>query len=313
MAITGTGDVQLDQTAFNRIAYLALRAELYYDAIADVEPTEQAMPGVTVSFTKVNDLAAAITPLTEATDVTPATMSDVAVTVPLLEYGNAAQTTAKLRGTNFVSIDDIAANLIGYNAGVSVDTVARDVLAAGTNVTFSGNATSRLTIDGTDNMSGSNGARAVARLRDRSVPTINGFYWATIHPLVSYDLRQTTGAGSWRDPHQYSQPGEIWAGEIGAFEGARYIETPRAPLFPNAGTPATVDVYRTIFGGRQALAKVWSMIDGNGPQPQVVFGPVTDVLRRFQPVGWYWLGGYGIFRQESLDAVESASTLGANV
>lgn len=312
MAITGTANVLLDQAAFDRVAYLALRAELYFDAVAEVKPTNQSMPGSSVVFEQFSDLAAATTPLTETVDITPATMGDAQVTVTLNEYGNGVSSTAKLRGTNYVDIDDIAANVIGYNAGLSVDTVASDILAAGTNVTYAGAATSRVTVAAASVMTGSNGARAVARLRSRNVPTINGFYVAFIHPLVSYDLRQATGAGSWRDPHVYSQPGEIWTGEIGAFEGARYIETPRGPLFVDAGVGGTVDVYRTMFVGRQALAKAWSAIDGNGPQPVVIRGPVVDSLRRFQPVGWYWLGGYGIFRQASLDALESSSSLGAN-
>jgi hypothetical protein len=39
---------------------------------------------------------------------------------------------------------------------------------------------------------------------------------------------------------------------------------------------------------------------------------VVDVLQRFQPVGWYWLGGYARFREASLRRVESASSIGAN-
>ena len=36
------------------------------------------------------------------------------------------------------------------------------------------------------------------------------------------------------------------------------------------------------------------------------------VLSRFQPVGWYWLGGYARFREASLRRIESASSIGAN-
>jgi hypothetical protein len=39
---------------------------------------------------------------------------------------------------------------------------------------------------------------------------------------------------------------------------------------------------------------------------------VTDNLRRFQGVGWYWLGGYGRFREASLFRQESASSIGTN-
>jgi N4-gp56 family major capsid protein len=101
-------------------------------------------------------------------------------------------------------------------------------------------------------------------------------------------------------------------GEIGMFEGARAIETPRAPLFASAGSGGLHDVYATIFVGRQSLAKAWSNAEGNGPAPRVVPGPVTDKLRRFQPMGWYWLGAYSIFRQQAVRRVESASTIAVN-
>jgi N4-gp56 family major capsid protein len=99
-------------------------------------------------------------------------------------------------------------------------------------------------------------------------------------------------------------------------EGFRFVEAPRAPLFADAsngaGAGGTIDVYRTLFMGRQAIAKAYSNVDGNGANPRVIPGPVTDKLRRFVPMGWYWLGGYGIFRQNAIYAVETASSIGVN-
>jgi hypothetical protein len=46
--------------------------------------------------------------------------------------------------------------------------------------------------------------------------------------------------------------------------------------------------------------------------PQIRRGPVVDSLMRFNPIGWYWLGGYGLFRQASLRRIESSSSIGAN-
>ena len=53
--------------------------------------------------------------------------------------------------------------------------------------------------------------------------------------------------------------------------------------------------------------------DGNGAFPHVVPGPITDRLRRYVPLGWYWLGAYQIFRQASLIRIESASLLDTDV
>ena len=320
MAYTTTSDLSVDQAAFDRLAYFALRSELLFDAAADVMPTQQAMPGASVTFTIFNDLAAAASPLSESVDVTPVAMSDSQVTVTLAEYGNAVLTTAKLRGTSFLDVDTVAANVDGYNAGISIDSVVRDVLSGGSNVIYATGGTttpsSRTTVQAEDVISANDVRRVTAQLRSANVPTFNGVYMAFIHPDVSYDLRSETGAAAWRDPHVNVDTDMIYNGEIGTFEAVRFIETPRAALFANAsdgsGGTGTIDVYATHIMGRQALAKAHSIVDGNGPLPRVVRGPVVDTLERFQPIGWYWLGGYGRFREASLRRIESASSIGAN-
>jgi N4-gp56 family major capsid protein len=315
MAYTQQSSVSVDQAAFDRLAYFALRSELLFDAVADVQPVQQAMPGTSVTFTIFNDLAEATSTLTETSDVTAVAMSDSQVSVTLAEYGNAVSTTAKLRGTSFLDVDTVAANVIGYNAGSSIDSVVKAVLEAGSNVNYAtGGATdptSRATIAAEDVIAADDLRKVTAELRGANVPTFNGMYMGYIHPDVSYDLRSETGAAAWRDPHVYVDTDMIYNGEIGAFEGIRFVETPRAPLFADGGA-SNVDAYGTLVMGRQALAKAHSITDGNGPLPKIVRGPITDKLERFQPIGWYWLGGYGRFREASLRRIESSSSIGAN-
>lgn len=320
MAYTQQSSVGVDQAAYDRMAYFALRSELLFDQAADVQASNQTMPGSSVIFTIFSELAVASTPLTETTDVDPVAMGDSNVTVSLTEYGNTINTTAKLRGTAFLDVDAAAANLIGYNAGNSMDTVVREVLAGGTNVVYGGGGatlpTSRVTI-GTEDVIAANDVRKVtAALRGANVSPWSGYYIGFIHPDVSYDLRRETGNASWNAPHVNMDTANIYTGEIGTFESVRFIETPRTKLRANAsdGTSAAgnIDVYDTYIMGRQALAKAYSFVDGNGPVPSVRRGPVVDSLMRFNPIGWYWLGGYGLFRQASLRRIESASSIGAN-
>jgi N4-gp56 family major capsid protein len=283
-------------------------------------PTAQSMPGSAVTFTIFSDLAPATATLNEVTDVTPVALSDSQVTVTLAEYGNAVVTTAKLRGTSFLDVDQSAANIVGYNAGDSIDRVVRDVLAAGSNVSYAtGGATvpsSRATVQPEDLLTANDIRKEVARLRAANVATFNGTYMAFIHPDVSFDFRSATDAAAWRTPANNVNPDGIYNGEIGQFEGVRFIETPRGPVFANAsdgsGSTGAVDVYATLIMGRQALAKAHSITDGNGAVPKIVRGNVTDLLMRLQPLGWHWLGGYGRFREASLRRVESASSIGTN-
>lgn len=319
-AETGTANLSVDQTAFEKLAYFALRDEMYFDQFADVQATNATNPGATVTFTIFQDMAAAITPLGEAEDVTPVALSDSQVSVTLNEYGNATVTTAKLRATSFLPVDPVAANAVGYNAGLSIDTIARNAAQAGSNVIYAtGGATdpsSRTTINSDDVLAANDVRRVVAQLRKANVPTINGSYVGMIHPDVSYDFRSATDAAAWRTPANYVNPQGIYTGEIGMFEGVRFVEAPRAPLFANAsdnsGSAGTIDVYGTLIMGRQALAKGISLGGEYGAQPGIVYGTVTDILKRFRPVGWKHFVGYGVFRQEALRRIESASSIGTN-
>ena len=320
MAVTQASSLSSDQVAFNRLAYFALRSEMLFDQAADVQPTAQAMPGSGVTFTIFSELAQVTSAISETADITPATMGDSQVTVTLAEYGNTILTTAKLRGTAFLDIDSAAANLIGYNAGDSLDAIVSAVLNAGTNVNYAtGGATdptSRTTINSDDAVTANDVRLTVAQLRKANVPTFDGHYMGYIHPDVSYDFRTATDAAAWRTPANYVNPTGIYNGEIGMFEGVRFIETPRAPLTAdasnNSGSTGTTDVYGTLIMGRQALAKAYSFTDGNGAFPKIVRGLTTDSLQRFNPIGWYWLGGYGRFREAALRRIEGGSSIGSN-
>ncbi len=312
MAYTGTGDVSSDTTAFQQLAYFALRSQPMFEMVADVRSTAQSHNGSAVQFNIYNDLSQATSALTEDSDVTAVALGDSTVTVTLAEYGNAVITTAKLRGTSFLNVDADAANIIGYNMVDSIDKVVSDVANGGTNVIYGGSAGSRAAVASGDIITADKARQAVADLRTASAPGFeNGNYLGMVHPDVAYDLRSETDV---TDIIQYQirQDGAaVRNGSIGVFGGVEWIENPRAGLLADAGS-GTTDVYQTLICGRQALAKAFSRAPGFGEDPSVIFGPVTDTLRRFHPVGWYHLVGYGRFREASMQRIETSSSIGAN-
>ena len=309
---TSTLDDQV-KTAFEQVSYFALRSQPLFEMLADVRSTAQSHNGSGVQFTFIGELDQATTALTENADVTAVAITDSAVTVNLAEYGNAVITSAKVRGTSFLNVDSDAANVVGYNMANSLDKIVSDVANGGDNVTYVGTGhTARGDIEATDVYTAAEGRKAVAQLRGRNAPGwSNGNYMALIHPDVSYDLRGDTAVTDVIQYQLYQEGAPIRAGMIGTFNGIDYIENPRAGLIENGGA-SNVDVYQTLIAGRQALAKAFSRAPGFGPDPSIVVGPVTDTLRRFNPIGWYHLVGYGIFREACMQRVESASSIGAN-
>ncbi len=313
MAITQQSSLNGAQTiAFEQLAYFALRSQPLFEMVCDVKTTNQSHAGASVKFTTYADAAVANSAISETSDLTPVTMSDAFTTVTLAEYGNTMQTTAKARGTSFLNIDADAANIIGYNMGDSLDKVVHDIITEGTNVLFGGDATATGELAAGDIITAGLIRKAVANLRTASAPAFDGnVYVGFIHPDVSFDLRAATAVTDVIQ-HQIRQDGNaVRTGSIGTFGGVDFIETPRITLTADAGA-SNVDEYKTVIVGKQALAKAHSRAAGFGADPSIVFGPVTDSLRRFNTVGWYHLVGYAIFRQACLRRIETSSSIGTN-
>lgn len=320
MATTQTSDVTWDQNAWEQKAYYGLRPELQWDMFANVRATQETQPGTGVIFDFVTELASAPSDLTENADITPATMGDTNLTVSITEKGNAVKTTAKLRGTSYLPVDPIAANLIGYNMALSIDDIVLTAVDLGTQIRLVGGVAARTNIAAAGNMTGAEASYMVAKLRRQNVrPWQDGMgYAGMIDPDVAYDLKEQTSANKWRDAQQYVSEGvaRIYNNYIGKYNGVSWMETPRVTVFTNAsngaGATGNIDVYRTYVFGQEFLAKAFSKAPGFGPAPRMVVAPVTDTLRRFTGIGWYHLVGYKVFRNTALYIHESASSIGNN-
>ena len=301
------GSAGLVQKAYDRLLEFALRSEPLIRSVADKRPAQQAIPGSTVVLQRYVDLSAVTGTLTENDDVDAVGMSTpTTVTITLNEYGNSVLVTRAIELFSLADIDPAIANIIAFNLADSIDGLAMTTLRQGSNVIYSGStATSTATITAAATLSSANVRKAVAKLRaNKSVPRKGSLYWAGVHPEVSHDLRAETGAANWRDPHNYSAADQIWAGEIGAYEGAYFVETPRMyKAQDGSGSSAANSVYRTIIAGQQALAEAVA------EEPHVVIGPVVDRLMRHRPMGWYGVLGFARYREEALFRIESGSSI----
>ena len=225
------GSAGLVQKAYDKMVEFNLRSEPMFRSIADKKPTNLTNPGEVITMQQYADLDLATGTLDETVDPDSVSiLTPTSKTMTLRERGNATISTIKLDKLAYVNPE--IAELIARNMVDSLDKVYSDVLTGGTNVVYGGDATSRATIDsGSDVLDSADIRRIVAKLRGASVsPRKGNYYWGGIHPDVSADLRTETGAAAWRDPHNYSAANAIFAGEIGAYEGAFFIESPRLPF-----------------------------------------------------------------------------------
>ena len=225
------GSAGLVQQAYDRLLEFALRAEPLIRSVADKTPTRQSIPGSTVVMQRYVDLAKNTTPLSETTDPDAVALSTPTnVSITLNEYGNSVLVTRALELFSLADVDPAIANIIAFNLADSIDDVAMTTLRGGTNKIFGGTRTSTATLTASDTIDSADIRKAVAKLRsNKAVGRKGSLYWAGIHPEVSHDLRAESSSGQgWLLPNQYgSSQDRIWAGEIGNYEGAYYVESAR--------------------------------------------------------------------------------------
>lgn len=291
--------------AYDLAVYPALRPELIFDQFATVRATNTTHRGGSVRFSFVDDISEQTTPLLENLDVDSVALSSKALTVSMREYGTAVTNTALIRGTSMIALDPIIAERVGYNAGLSIDTLCRTALDVNS-ITYDDGTTATIGSIGATNapLTGAVLRQGVATLRAANVrPLRGGNYVAVISPYQAQQLMSETTDTGFRWMVGYAggegtAGNSIFLGEVGTYEGVRLV----------------VNNHLTTQGkgylmGAEALAKAFSTAPGFGANPKTVVSPVVDKLRRFASVGWYHLVGYSVFRAEALLHINTQATL----
>jgi N4-gp56 family major capsid protein len=294
------------KTAYDRVALMALRADPVFAQFASVKPGNVTNPGTPVTFTIWDDLSQATTALTETVDVDAVALSDSQVSITPAEYGNAILVTVRAQADTLIAgFNADAANIVAYNMADTIDALARAALDGGSNITFQGDTTASGVVS-TDILSAAAVRQKHAQLKGANVrPAAGSNYVAIVHPDPAYDLKSETGDDAWISPQLYVNVQNVLNNEIGTFAGFRFMETSRARLVAD-GASGTTDLYTAYFLGAQALGQAVSI------PAHTVMGPVTDKLKRFQPIGWHTYMGFDTIREAAVWQLKTASSIGSN-
>jgi len=202
--------------------------ELVHDQFGQKRPIP-AGKGRTIEFRKWTPLAKITTELTEGVTPDGQALDMSVLTAYPKQYGGYVIISDLL---DLTAIDDVkteATQLIGSQAGRSLDTIVREILNAGTNVQYhEGSVASRAAIATDKYLTVKAIANAVRTLKRNNAKKIDGNFVAIIHPDVSYDLMNDS---AWKDWHQYVTPENKYNGEIGMIDGVRFVETTEAKIF----------------------------------------------------------------------------------
>lgn len=223
--------------------------------------------------------------------------------------------------------DDIilgATEEMGASAAETQEKLIRDALLTNTNVLYCDNITlSTGAVAGTPTKPGDMEAstsamslltpdmvaKAVTKMKKDRVPTINGKYYAVIHPSVAYDLRKSE---AWVEAHKYAATAEIFNGEIGELHGVRFIENVFAPILAgDYANKATTKTYATYFFGKDAFG----IIDPEGGALEMIVKDKSQIggpLNQYSTIGYkFETNGATILYTERVLRVMSCSTFSA--
>ena len=257
------------------------QAALVHDQFAQKRPIPQN-GGKTIEFRKFASLPKATTPLTEGVTPDGKSLNVTAITATVAQYGDYITQSDVLELTSIDNTIVEATKILGRQAGLTLDTITRNVLQSGTNVTYcpksNGDAvTSRAGLDTTCQLTVKVVQQVVAKLKGQNAPTINGKYVGIIHPYVAYSLMRDP---EWIDAHKYAQPDNLFTGEIGEIAGVRFVETTEAKVYDGG-------VFGTLIMGANAYGV--TEITGGGLQTiikQKGSAGTADPLDQRSSIGW---------------------------
>lgn len=261
----------------------------------------------TVNFRKFSKFPKATQPLTEGVTPDGMELAMTEITATVHQYGAYVTTSDVLNLTNLDPVMAETNKMLGMNAGETLNDVTAQELAAGTNVLYAQNGTSRATLSVESNvLSVRDIKKAAAILKAYNTPKINGDYIAIIHPFATYDIMNDP---EWIDVKKYDSK-DLYEGEIGSLYGVRFVESTESVIFKGAGANSA-DVYGTIIVGENAYGE--TSVEGGGLKTiikQLGSGGTSDPLEQRSTQGWKALHTAVILNQVSMIRIESASTMG---
>ena len=252
--------------------------------------------GKKIEFRKYASMPKALTPLTEGVTPDGRKLSVTTVEAEVSQYGDFVCLSDVLDLTAIDNNALEATRVMGRQAGMTLDTVTRNVLQSGTNVyycppvaedgTVGAQPEDRAQLTKDCKLTVAVVKRIASLMKAANAPKINGHYICILHPYAAYDLMNDP---KWEQMHQYCKPEEMYEGEIGRIAGVRFVESSEAAVYTGAENdcPAGLAVFGCLFIADGAYGV--TEVTGGGLQTiikQLGSAGSADPLNQRSTVGW---------------------------
>ena len=272
--------------------------------------------GKRIQFRRYASLPKALKPLTEGLTPEGRKLSATAVEAEVNQYGDFVCLSDVL---DLTAIDNNvleATKAVGRQAGLTLDTITRNVLQSGTNVFYCPKVgangvqtpvTDRSGLDKTCTLTVDVVKKVAAMLKAANAPKIDGDYVCILHPYVAYDIMSDP---RWEEMHKYTTPENMYQGEIGRIAGVRFVETSEAAVYKGTenSCPTGLAVFGCLFLAQGAYGV--TEVTGGGLQTiikQLGSAGTADPLDQRSTVGWKALQTAEILMEPYMVRVECCS------
>lgn len=298
-----------------------------FGRIGRIEPGN----GKTIKFVRINSLPAATTPLDEGVDPNADVWGKTEVTADLAEYGG----LVKNSDLKLLTESDFVLNGVveeqGNQAGLTLDTVCRDVVNGGSSVVRGGNVAARTDI--VTAVAKGDIDRGIMQLASGNARRFTGYeftsaesnttpiapaYIAIVHEHLRNDIKTACGA-DWVPAEKYPSGAQRFEGELGYYNGVRFVATTNAKVWANGGGDVAgtglrstagnkVDVYSILMLGREAFGIAQL---NAGANVQVILktpDQAGSLANRYGSSAWVAKVAYKILNDAFLCRVEAGAT-----
>lgn len=285
--------------------------------------------GSQIKFRRYSQLAAATTPLTEGVTPAGSALAVTDLTATLAQYGDYITLSDMVSMTNQDPVVTEATDVLGDQAGTTIDIARRDVLVAGTNVGYANAVANRAAVN--VKVASADFDKAIRFLKVQNAKyikegimpsdkvgtgSVRKAFIALVHPDVEFDLESMTG---YRAVSDYGTSEAVMEDEIGSYKNIRFVSSTNCKIFAGAGAAGTTvyknngsnfDVYATLIFAANAYGVC--PLSGQAMNTYVkALGSAgsADPLEQRSTVGWKATTTTRILNDAWMYRLESAASL----
>lgn len=261
-----------------------------------------ANSGNSIEFTKYSTVARG-GKLTEGVKLDEKSLTNSKVQISVDEYGNAITVSEKALQLSVYNELEQASIALANDMAQVLDLELQASAFSTTNTLYGGGKDSATQLVEGDAFTTQTIKDAVERLATNNAPKFDGAYYVCIaHP---HQLRQLRDDPHWIDAHKYVETGvgNLYQGEVGMYEGVRFVETTNVPhndsLESASKFGVNIPTWEAIIFGENAYAWAEALpveMRTNGGKD---YG-------RNHGIAWYAIWGFGIIEEKNIFAVVTA-------